>query len=236
MRFNTDAIFFYNKEEGTIRYFSEKYGVPYSILYSRVIILKWSMADAIEKEVRIKTSSSGIDYFKCEDGVKRSIPEIAKFYDVNYATLNNRLKKIRKKNSGNLDFNAIIKEINKIKLTKENKIKNSLNNDIRKRLSFIDMSIDKNDPIYSLCVKDNRDYKIVSKRIKSEGFTYEEAIEIPLDFVNTKNLIYKNDIGDLRYLCRKYKKDYMKVYNMLIMSYTLDYAMELDENNILFNK
>ena len=56
--------------------------------------------------------------------------------------------------------------------------------------------------------------------------TIDEAINIPLQVVKTRNLKYEGKTGDLRYFCKKYNKDFIEVYNKLKNLKTLEYALE----------
>ena len=59
-----------------------------------------------------------------------------------------------------------------------------------------------------------------------QGYTPEEAIDIPLEKVRQNKLKYKNCEGDMRELCRMFNKNYIEVYNKVQYNHTFEWAMD----------
>lgn len=204
----------------TINELSNMSGLPYSLLYNRIEILKWTPYDAINTDVNIKSNWNSSVLFKVH-GFSGTLPTISKHFNIEYQTLLRYSNKIIKTD----------KNIEKIVDMLLNK-KISVTNKIEEINKINELKIDKSDPIYIECNKKHKDYFKVLHRIKKEGFSLEEALIIPLEIVNTRNINYKANVGTLQSICKKYNKNFIKVYNMLKDLYDLNYIMSLDETNL----
>lgn len=54
----------------------------------------------------------------------------------------------------------------------------------------------------------------------------EEAIEIPRKNIRQNNLIYKNQKGSIKELCKIFNKNYIEVYNKVKYNHTFEWAMD----------
>ena len=72
----------------------------------------------------------------------------------------------------------------------------------------------------------NLNYENIKIKINKYNMTIEEAIITPLIRFKQNNLIYKDEKGNMRELCKKFNKNFIEVYNKVKYNHTFEWAMD----------
>ena len=187
---------------GTLKEIAIHFNINYNTLKDRLKRYNFSIEDAINfsyENYKTYTVFKGTD-----KEFSGNYKEIAKYFNINYNTFMNRIKKVSLDDAVNYSGKRERKTYTVFKGTDKEFTGN----------------------LIEIAYYYNINYNSLLSKIKKRNITIEEAILIPLNKINQNNLIYKDKKGSMKELCKMYNKNYIEVYNKVKFNHTFEWAMD----------